>query len=59
LHDFSDVTAMGASLDELIESPELRAKIGERGRKRAHELFTAEKIVPRYESIYQRVLAEK
>jgi N-acetyl-alpha-D-glucosaminyl L-malate synthase BshA len=57
LHDFGDFAAMGASLDELIESPALRAQIGERGRERVMAQFNAAKIVPRYESIYQRVLS--
>jgi N-acetyl-alpha-D-glucosaminyl L-malate synthase BshA len=57
LHDFGDVAAMGASLDELVESPELRAQLGKRGQERATKIFNAEKIVARYESIYERVLA--
>jgi glycosyltransferase involved in cell wall biosynthesis len=59
LHDFGDVAAMGASLDELVESPELRAQLGKRGQERATTLFNAGKIVARYESIYERVLAAK
>ena len=56
LHDFGDFAAMGASLDELVESPDLRAQLGERGRARVTAHFNASEIVPRYESVYQRVL---
>jgi len=56
LHDFGDFAAMGASLDELVESPALRAQLGKRGRERVTAQFNAAKIVPRYEEIYQRVL---
>ena len=59
LHDFGDVAAMGASLDELVESPELRAQLGKRGQERATKIFNASKIVARYESIYERVLAAR
>ncbi len=56
LHDFGDVAALGASLDELVRSPALRAQLGERGRTRVTEHFNASRIIPRYESVYQRVL---
>jgi N-acetyl-alpha-D-glucosaminyl L-malate synthase BshA len=56
LHDFGDFAAMGASLDELVESPALREQLGNRGRERVTAQFNAGKIVPRYETIYQRVL---
>ena len=56
LHDFGDVTALGASLDELVRSPALSAQLGERGRTRVTEHFSASRIIPRYESVYQRVL---
>ena len=56
LHDFGDFTALGASLDELVRSPALSAQLGERGRTRVTEHFSASKIIPRYESVYQRVL---
>ena len=57
LHDFGDFAAMGASLDEFIESPDLRAQLGKRGHERVTAQFNASKIVPRYETIYQRLLA--
>jgi L-malate glycosyltransferase len=57
LHDFGDCVAMGASLDEFMESPALRAQLGKRGQERVMAQFNASKIVPRYETIYQRLLA--
>lgn len=57
LHEFGDVPAMAASLDALIAQPETAKQMGERGRKRAGELFTAGRVVPQYEALYRRVLA--
>lgn len=58
LHPFGDVAAMAASLDTLIDSPERAQEMGERGRRRAEEQFTALRIVPRYEALYRRVLVQ-
>src|SRR5438874_202376 len=41
LHDFGDVEGMVKSLNHLIESPEIAATLGQRGRELAEELFTA------------------
>jgi N-acetyl-alpha-D-glucosaminyl L-malate synthase BshA len=56
LHEFGDVAAMASSLDALIAEPEAAEQLGERGRKRAEELFTAGRVVPQYETLYRRVL---
>jgi N-acetyl-alpha-D-glucosaminyl L-malate synthase BshA len=56
LHAFGDVAAMAASLDGLIADPEKAKRMGERGRKRAQELFTAGRVVPQYEALYRKVL---
>jgi N-acetyl-alpha-D-glucosaminyl L-malate synthase BshA len=56
LHSFGDVTGMAASLDALIASPEVARQMGERGRQRAEKFFTAAQIVPRYETLYHRVV---
>lgn len=56
LHDFGDVEGMAKSLNELIDSPENAARLGERGRARAENLFTADRVVPRYEALYRRVI---
>src|SRR5204863_4301150 len=55
LHDFGDVEGMMKSLNHLIESPEIAAKLGPRGREPAEELFTADRVVPQYEALYRRV----
>ena len=55
LHEFGDVPSMAAALDQLIASPEAAVTLGEKARARAQSQFTAEKIVPRYEAIYERV----
>jgi glycosyltransferase involved in cell wall biosynthesis len=56
LYPFGDVTAVAASLDELIESPTRAQELGERGRTRAREEFSADRVLPRYESLYRRVI---
>ena len=55
LHPFGDITAMAASLDALLESPEAARKMGERGRQRAETNFTADRVVPQYEALYRSV----
>jgi N-acetyl-alpha-D-glucosaminyl L-malate synthase BshA len=56
LAKFGDTAAMASALDSLISEPETARQIGERGRKRAEEFFTAGQIVPQYEALYRRVL---
>ncbi len=56
LYPFGDVTAAAAGLDTLVESPDLVRELGERSRNRALEHFSADRIVPRYETLYQRVI---
>jgi N-acetyl-alpha-D-glucosaminyl L-malate synthase BshA len=58
LHPFGDVAGMAASLDALIESPETARQMGERGRERAKTHFTAERVVPRYEALYHKVMTD-
>ena len=57
LREFGDVAAMAGTLDRLVESPSEAAQIGERARTRALKLFTADNVVPRYETIYHRVMS--
>lgn len=57
LCSFGDVSAAAARLDTLIESPNLARELGERSRNRAREMFSADHIVPQYETLYRRVLA--
>jgi glycosyltransferase involved in cell wall biosynthesis len=56
LIEFGDIAAMASALDSLVAEPETAKQIGERGRKRAEALFTADRIVPQYEALYRRVL---
>jgi L-malate glycosyltransferase len=56
LHRFGDIAAMSAALDKLIESPASARELGERGRERAEQLFTAGRVVPQYEALYRDVL---
>ena len=56
LHEFGDAAAMASSLDTLIAEPEIAKQLGERGRNRAEELFTAGRVVPQYEALYRKVL---
>jgi N-acetyl-alpha-D-glucosaminyl L-malate synthase BshA len=57
LTSFGDVPAAAAALDALVESPTAARELGERNRTRAREKFSADRIVPRYETLYRRVIA--
>ena len=57
LHSFGDIEAVAASLDRLAASSELAHKMGESARQHAHAHFSAELVVPRYEAVYERLIA--
>jgi N-acetyl-alpha-D-glucosaminyl L-malate synthase BshA len=57
LYPFGDLSAAAAALDELAESPDLARELGKRSRNRVLERFSADRIVPRYEALYRRVVA--
>jgi glycosyltransferase involved in cell wall biosynthesis len=57
LYPFGDVTAAAVGLDTLIESPDLARELGERSRSRALKQFSANNILPQYETLYRRVIA--
>ena len=59
LYPFGDVTEIAAGLDELSEAPDLARELGERNRNRALEEFSADRILPKYEALYRRVVADK
>jgi N-acetyl-alpha-D-glucosaminyl L-malate synthase BshA len=59
LHVFGDTAAMAASLDRLADSPDLAQRMGQAGRRFSEKNFSAEKIVPQYEAIYDRVTAAR
>src|SRR3954471_21148733 len=56
LQEFGDVAALASSVDELIVEPEAAKQIGESGRNRAEEFFTAARVIPQYETLYRKVL---
>ena len=58
LYPFGNVSAAAAALDEIIESPNLAREVVERSRDRAVEKFSADRIVPQYEALYRRVVAD-
>jgi N-acetyl-alpha-D-glucosaminyl L-malate synthase BshA len=57
LYPFGDVTAAAAALDALVESPNLARHLGEQSRARVLERFSADRVVPRYEALYRRMVA--
>src|SRR5262249_22536852 len=59
LYPFTDVTALSARLAGWLESPDSAGELGKRGRNRALEDFSADRILPQYEALYRRVVAGK
>jgi L-malate glycosyltransferase len=55
LHSFGDTEAIARSISLLAESPKLSLEMGERGREHAESNFSADQVVPVYESLYRRV----
>ena len=51
---FGDTDKMACVVENLIQDPALRATLGAAARLRAHENFSAQTIVPRYEALYRR-----
>jgi glycosyltransferase involved in cell wall biosynthesis len=56
---FGDADGLARAMETLIASPNLRRTMGRAAKKRARSLFTAAKIVPRYEALYRRVCAAR
>jgi len=54
----SDPSALAEAVRTLLEHPQLRQEMGERGRRRAAEAFTIERMVEGVEGVYREVLAE-
>ncbi len=50
-----DVEGLAGHVLALLEDPALGRRIGRAGRRRAEEQFDLERIVPRYEALYERV----
>jgi N-acetyl-alpha-D-glucosaminyl L-malate synthase BshA len=51
-----DAAALARAVEDLIADPVGRAALGSAAQQRAREYFSADVIVPRYESVYRRVL---
>lgn len=52
---FPDTEAMASALESLLRDPVRRAAMGEAARNRARAEFSAEAIIPRYETAYRRL----
>lgn len=52
-----DADALARGVESLIVDPVKRAALGRAAQQRAHEKFSADAIVPRYEALYRRVCA--
>ncbi len=52
-----DVEGMAARTLEILKDDERRREMGQAGRRRAESLFSADRVVSKYESMYERVLA--
>jgi N-acetyl-alpha-D-glucosaminyl L-malate synthase BshA len=52
-----DADGLARGVESLLQDVDLRARLGEVGRKRAREEFSADAIVPLYEALYRRVCA--
>jgi glycosyltransferase involved in cell wall biosynthesis len=56
LHEFGNIEAMAASLDRLASTPLLAQEMGAKGKRIAAAKFSADKIVPLYEELYERLI---
>ena len=55
---FPDTAAMTRAVEALIADPARRAALGRAAQQRARAHFSAAAIVPRYEALYRRLVAE-
>ena len=56
LHPPDDVQGMAASAIAILSDPALHAKMASDGARLAHERFSADRIVPQYEALYEDTL---
>jgi N-acetyl-alpha-D-glucosaminyl L-malate synthase BshA len=52
---FGDADALARAAESLIQNNSRRTTMGQAGKQRAREQFSAEVIVPKYEALYRRV----
>ncbi len=57
LHEPDDSDGMAASAVRLLSDPALHRRVTQDALRAVHQRFCAEEIVPRYEALYQEVLA--
>ena len=57
LREPDDIEGMAASALRLLSDPALHRRVAQDALRAVHERFCAEEIVPRYEALYQEVLA--
>jgi glycosyltransferase involved in cell wall biosynthesis len=55
----SDPEAAAAAVEKLLASPELRARMGAAGRRRACEVFSLSRYVDNFKDLYSRLMAPK
>jgi glycosyltransferase involved in cell wall biosynthesis len=56
LVEVGDVDGLAARMGEIAEDSALARRFGEAGRERASRVFGTERIVPKYERLYERLL---
>ncbi len=56
---FGDADGLARAMESLIANPTRRRAMGRAAKLRARALFSAAKIVPRYEALYRRVCAAR
>ncbi len=54
----AEADELARAVESLVHHPELRRTMGQAARQRAGEKFSAAAVVPRYEALYARVVAE-
>lgn len=59
LFEVDDAEALAAAIARLVASPNLRAGLGERGRRRAATLFANERMVEEVGDVYRTVLGDR
>lgn len=55
----NDPEALAAAIGTLLASPELRSRLGAGGRRRAQEVFSAERMTSDYVRVYRRALERR
>jgi glycosyltransferase involved in cell wall biosynthesis len=49
-------TSLFQAVSQLLDNPDLRARLGKAGQKRAHEYFTSDAMVKRHERLYSQIV---